>query len=232
MSVYNSALRVSQLSRRMPPSVARQFSTASPAPALSPEKEKCYVRIAGPSSYASKQDVRLFLKDHAISNGTISASSIIQGQSDVFQNHSIWLVKVESQNDAVDIASNISGRVLGLKLIRAAAVDQKMYDNMVAVPTPDQKGRNLSLRKRMNVIAPAPEERGRALLARNLTFQLHPRVLWSFFGAYDVVDVKHLRRSGVACIVFQSEDEACRALRERNNMVLQGQQPISLKLHV
>lgn len=211
--------------------MARQFSTASPAPALSPEKEKRYIRIAGPSSYATEQDLTLFLKNHDVALPK-SQASIVQGQSDVFQNHSIWLVEAGSQNEAVDVASLISGRVLGLKLIRAAAVDKKMYDNMVAVPGPEQKGRNTSLRKRMNIIAPTPQERGRALLARNLAFQLHPRVLWSFFGAYDVVDVKHLRRSGVACIVFESKEEAHRALRERNNMVLQGQQSIALKLHV
>lgn len=227
MALHNSMTRMTQIARSVPSTMIRQFAS-TPAPALTPEREKRFVRIAGPSSYASKEDVTYFLQQHGIPLNQ-GPKSIVQGQSDVFQNHSIWVLETESQNVATDIASRISGRVLGLKLIRAAPVDQKLYDGLLGPG--EQRVRSTSLRKRMSVIAPTREERGRALLARNLQSQLHPRALWSFFSAYDVVDVRHLRRSGVACIVFKTEEEANRALRERNNISLQHQQTIVLKIH-
>lgn len=198
----------------------------------SADREKRYVRIAGPSSYASKEDIAYFLGQHDIPIPD-GRKSIVQGQSDIFQNHSVWVMETQSQREASDIASKISGRVLGLKLIRAAAVDQKLYDGLVA-PAESQgsdKTKHTSLRKRMAVIAPHKNERGRALLAKNLAHGLYPRALWSFFSAYDVVDVRHLRRSGVACIIFETEQEACRALRERKNVPLQRQYPLALKMH-
>lgn len=226
--------------------VFRQLSTGISSSAVSPspadvnnpaviprypnfaDREKRYVRIAGPSSYASKDDVLLFLQQHGISD-EFKRQALVQGQSDVFQNHSVWVMETDSQSQALDIVGRISGRVLGLKLIRAAAVDQKLYDGLV---TPsNQKTKSSSLRKRMSIIAPTNEERGRALLARHLQPSLYPRTLWSFFSGYDVVDVRHLRRSGVACIIFESEEEACRALRERKNVPLLHQYPIALKMH-
>lgn len=225
MSLTSSVTRLSQVARRLPVSNIRPLSAPAAAPA---DKEKRYVRIAGPSCYASKQDIAIFLKDHdiALPGGL---KSLVQGQSDVYQNHSIWLMEADSQPEAFDVASRISGRVLGMKLVRAVAVDQKLYDGLLAVP--QQADRSTSLRKRMNIISPQKDERGRALLARNLHNQLSSRVLWSFFSAYDVVDVRHLRKSGVACIVFASEAEAERALRERKNLPLQQQQSIGLKIH-
>lgn len=135
---------------------------------------------------------------------------------------------MDSQEDAVDLASRVSGRVLGLKLTRAAAVDQKLYDGLMATPPPSRAS---SLRKRLTIIGPKREERGRTLLVRQLQPNISSRAIWAFFGAYDIVDVRYLRRSGVACVVFQSEEEASRALRERKNIPIQRQFSISLKMH-
>lgn len=227
MSLFASINRVSHLARRLPTTTARYLG-GTPAPATSIEKEKRYVRIAGPASYSSKEDVALFLTEHGVPLQHGKAS-LVQGQSDIFQNHSIWMMETATQQDAVDVAARVTGRVLGLKLIRAAAVDQKLYDNLMSMP--EQKSKTTSLRKRMSVIAPTVDERGRAILVRNIPFHLPVRALWSFFAAYDVLGVRHLRRSGVACVVFASEDEAWRALRERKNVRLQRQFAIALKMH-
>lgn len=191
------------------------------------EKEKRFVRIAGPASYVSRHDMNIFLEHHGVSSESIKRS-LVQGQSDIFQNHTVWFLETNSQEDAAEMTARISGRVLGLKLIRAAAVDRRLMENMVGMSDSDKK---VSLRRRMSVIAPSPDERGRALLARNLLQNLQPRVLWAFFSAYDVEDIRLLRRSGVACVVFETAAEANRALRERSNLLLQNQQQISLKMH-
>lgn len=119
---------------------------------------------------------------------------------------------------------------MGLKLIRAMPVDQKLVDGLIGVPKGGD-ARRTTLRKRLNIIAPKPEERGRSLLATNLPRGLQPRYLWSFFATYDVEDVRLLRKSCVACISFTTQREAERALRERANFSLHGQDIICLKMH-
>lgn len=118
----------------------------------------------------------------------------------------------------------------GMKLVRAAPVDKRVVDDLMSVPEPG-RGKP-SLRRRMNAIKPLVEERGRALLVTNLPFSLPARFLWSFFASYEVVVIRHLRRSGVASVVFVNESEACRALRERSNLPIQGSKmQIGLKMH-
>lgn len=191
------------------------------------DREKRYIRLAGPASYCTRDDVMNFLQQHTLN--VFPKMAIAQGQSDIFQNHSIWMIETPSEKMATQVASCISGRVLGLKLVRAAPVDQKLYDNFIAAP--NNNARLSSLRKRLTIIAPKPEERGRALLVRQLRSHITSRAIWAFFGAYDVVDVRYLRKSGVACIIFQTEEEASRALRERKNMPIQHQFKVSLKMH-
>lgn len=210
------------------------------------QSEKRYVRIAGPASYASSDDLRLFLGQNGVQLPNFSSSSsecsseehvtapmLVQGQSDVYQNHSVWLYDAGDETRARQIASQISGKVIGLKLIRASPIDQKIVTNMVSPPTTTvRSGRQrTTLRRRMNVIAPTQDEKGRALLATNLPYNLHPRLLWSFFTAYDVLDIRVLRKSGVACIVFENQNEAYRALRERSNLMIQNKNIIGLKMH-
>lgn len=190
--------------------------------------EKRYVRIAGPAAYATRRDVTNFLKQHDTSPRL--STSLVQGQSDIFQNHSVWLFDAGDQKTATTISSRISGRILGLKLVRAVPVDDRIFSNMVSAPSRGDNRRN-TLRRRLNIIAPKQGERGRVLLVTNLPHLLQPRLLWSFFASYDVTDVRHLRRSGVACVVFTTEREAARALRERSNFSLQGQQTVMLKIH-
>lgn len=227
MALHLQVNRMAQAARRMPTTLLRNY-VSTPAPTTLPDREKRFLRIAGPSSYASKDDIVHFLDNYGIPLQS-GKKNIVQGQSDIFQNHSIWVLETDSQKEAVDYASRISGRILGMKLIRAAAVDQKLYQSLIG--NSEQKTRSTSLRKRMHIIAPSPDERGRVLLARNLPYQLYPRALWTFFSAYDVVDVRHLRRSGVACIVFKTEEEACRALREKQNVPINRQNPMALKIH-
>lgn len=204
--------------------------TTSPKDEWSEEQNfdrlKRYVRLAGPASYSSRDDILNFLQEQGIEPPP--KTSVVQGQSDVLQNHSIWMIETGSQEDAMNIASRVSGRVLGLKLIRAAAVDQKLYDSLMSTSA---ASRASSLRKRLTIIGPKREERGRTLLVRQLQPSVSSRAIWAFFGSYDVVDVRYLRRSGVACVVFQSEDEASRALRERKNTPIQRQFNVSLKMH-
>lgn len=190
------------------------------------DRSKRYVRLAGPASYSTRDDVINFLQEQGVESPP--KFSVVQGQSDVFQNHSIWMIETDSQEDAVEMASRISGRVLGLKLVRAAAVDQKLYDSLMTTPT---NLRTSSLRKRLTIIGPKREERGRTLLVRQLHPNVTSRAIWAFFGSYDVIDVRYLRKSGVACVVFQSEEEAFRALRERKNVPIQRQFNVSLKMH-
>ncbi|KAI0560074.1 RNA recognition motif [Gracilaria domingensis] len=220
------ATRCSQLRLWQQPlqSAVRHFTTGTAT--LSPKQ---YVRIAGPSCYASSSDIVNFLNEQSI-HVNKSVGSLVQGQSDIYQNHSVWVYNADNQANAEQIVSKISGKVLGLKLIRAAAIDQKIVNSMLNVQERPGSGR-VTLRKRLNLIAPAPDERGRTLLASNLPHLLQPRHLWSFFSNYEVVDVKHLRRSGVACVIFSSQKEAERALRERANLHLHGKQIVYLKMH-
>lgn len=195
---------------------------------------KTYVRIAGPASYATRTDIHQFLNSHHVNPPSLHPTTslphydLVQGSFDVFQNQSIWLLATPSESVARSIVHKISGRVAGLKLIRAAAIDQRLVDDMMG--TSNRSRRNL--RRRMNVIAPTEEERGRALLATNLPYGLAPRFLWGFFASYEVEAIRHLRKSGVACVVFKDENEACRALRERSNLPVQGnKQCLSLRMH-
>lgn len=150
----------------------------------------------------------------------------------MFQNQSIWVYDAGSASAAGDAAARLSGRITGLKLVRAAAIDDRLVSEMLATPQKGRSNRRLSLRRRMNVIQPLPEERGRALLATNLPFNLSTRFLWSFLASYEVETIRHLRKSGVACAVFATEDEAYRAMRERSNLPIQGnKQQVILKLH-
>lgn len=182
-------------------------------------------------------DLEFFLTSHGIAPTSIADDGtpihrLVQGQSDVFQNQSIWIYDAGSATAAGDAAARLSGRVAGLKLVRAAAIDNRLVEDMLAAPEQGRNNRRLSLRRRMNVIQPLPEERGRALLATNLPFNLATRFLWSFFASYEIETVRHLRRSGVACVVFMNEAEAFRAIRERSNLPIQGnRQHIMLKFH-
>lgn len=222
-------------------SPADQPAPYQPAPYTrgGPGTEKRYVRIAGPASYATRTDLELFLSSHGVSPDAPPGrpelvNGLVQGQSDVFQNQSVWIYDAGSAAAAEDVASRISGRVAGLKLVRAAPVDQRLVEEMLAVPEQanNQRRGRTSLRKRMNVIKPEPDERGRALLATNLPYNLSPRFLWGFFASYELVAVRHLRKSGVACLVFSTVEEAYRGMRERANLPIQGnKQQISLKLH-
>lgn len=232
----------STLQRGVITQATRQFTTTAIPDQV--RSDKRYVRIAGPASYASTDDIRLFLGQNGVQLPKISSSSmssseekvapmLVQGQADVYQNHSVWLYDAGDAEHARQIASQISGKVVGLKLIRASPIDDKIVRNMITPPaTTVRSGRQkTTLRRRMNVIAPSQDEKGRALLATNLPYNMHPRVLWSFFTAYDVLDVRVLRKSGVACIIFESENEAYRALRERSNLMIQNKNVIGLKMH-
>lgn len=222
--------------RRVPAaSIARRYLSAEASHVQqATSREKRFVRIAGPASYASREDIELFLKRNGVEKGPSATSetssySLQQGQADVFQNHSIWVFDAGSQDAARVASEKISGKVAGLKLVRAAPIDARLVNEMTMLSA--SKNRRTTLRKRMNVIAPTDEERGRALLASNLPVHMPSRVVWSFFGAYEVCDVRHLRKSGVACIVFATADDAHRAMRERSNLRIQNKNTIVLKMH-
>lgn len=219
--------------------LTRALTTMTPTPTstvgnLGPGTEKRFVRIAGASSYATRHDLELFLESHDVERPpSPSPHDLVQGQSDIFQNQAIWIFDAGNAEAASAVAGRISGRVAGMKLVRAAAVDQRVVDDLLAVPGRTRTGASKpSLRKRMNVIQPMTEERGRALLVTNLPFSLPARFLWSFFAAYEIVAIRHLRKSGVASVIFATEEEAARALRERANLPIQNSKSlIGLKAH-
>lgn len=217
------------------PSLSRPLSTTT-ATSARPAADRRYVRIAGPSSYATRNDLEDFLRQHGVQPQTPTSVApathdLVQGQADVFQNQAVWIYDAGTPAAAADIAGRISGRIAGMKLIRAAAVDQRVVDEMTAVPDAGAKSRP-SLRKRMNAIKPGPEERGRSLLVTNLPFTMPARFLWSFFASYEIIKIKHLRRGGVASVVFSTEEEAYRAMRERSNLPIQNSKTqVSLKMH-
>jgi hypothetical protein len=161
---------------------------------------------------------------------------LAQGQADVFLNNSVWLYDAGSKEAANAAAAKLSGKVCGLKLVRAATVDAKIVGELIETedikPQPHKKGSSSSpLRRRMTVIAPLPHERDRAILLMGLPSMVPPRALWAFFGMYDVAAVRLLRRERVASVVFRSPDEARRALRERSNLPFNNQTPVFMKMH-
>lgn len=221
--------------RRNP--VQRGFSAANQLGPLA--REKRFVRIAGPASYASPADIDCFLSENgfdaakyadeeAVAVNKSTYPRLTQGKADVFQNHSIWIVDAGSEEEAERITSSISGKVAGLKLVRAAAVDARLVEDFLGASA--KKGHH-NLRKRMSIIAPKADEHGRCLLATQLPHNLPPRHLWSFFGAYDVEAVRLLRKSCVACIVFSTSQEAERALRERANLSIHSRGKVTLTMH-
>ena len=209
---------------------AQSFSTDAVA---GRRGERRFVRMSGLTSYAGSEDVKLFLKRNEVElpDPTSSAEPLIsglkQGTSDVFQNVAIWVYDAGDPETAIEAAAKLNGRVAGMKLVRAAAVDLRVVADLIA-SSPGKKRR--SLRRHLHVIAPAPQEYGRTIIVTNVQPNTSPRSIWGFFGAYDVLDVRLLRRSGVAVVVLRTPEEATRAIRERNNVSLQGRGPVSVKM--
>lgn len=206
------------------------FSTAAVAERT---RERRFVRLSGVTSYAGAEDVKLFLKRNEVElpdpeTSTEPLISVLkQGTADVFQNVSIWVYDAGSAESAVDAASKLNGRVAGMKLVRAAAVDLRVVSDLIGEAP---RHRRRSLRRHLFVIAPAPEEYGRTVIVTNIPPNTNPRSLWGFFGTYDVTDVRFLRRSGVASVVMRTSEEAMRAIRERNNISLQGRGQVTVKM--
>jgi hypothetical protein len=257
--------------------------------------ERSYVRLAGLTAYAGRDDVVHFMarngvdttrlteagslrfpssaaaarappSEFAVScatdsdsddDGTLDAAQreseaegialaesiplLAQGQSDLFMNHSVWVFDAGSRAAAADAVEKLSGKVCGLKLVRAAAVDRKIVQDLVgSLPALGPKspasssregGPSSHRRRRMHVIGPLAHERDRALLLTGLPNMLPVRHVWAFFGSYEVVNVRLLRKDGVASVVFRTPDEAQRALRERANLPLQDQERTQIKQH-
>lgn len=202
--------------------------------------DRRFVRITGSASNVSGEDVKLFMQRNGVelpeNPDTTSLSTcygtpiplLLQATSDVFQNNATWIYDAGSQEEAKDVCAKLAGKVVGMKLVRASNVDIRLVSDNVK---PDNSNRKrLTLRKRLHVIAPKMEERGRTLLCTNLEVNMSPRSLWSFFSVYDVIDVRMLRRSGVASVVFRNKAEAHRAIRERSNVHLQSRARISIKM--
>jgi hypothetical protein len=159
-----------------------------------------------------------------------------QGKCDIFMNHSVWMYEAESGADAQDIVRKISGKVCGMRLVRASAVDLNVAKEVPGVVAPERApeispGIRLAHRWRMGIIAPSPEERDRVLLVVGLPKMVSPRSVWSFFGAYDVIAVRMLRRDGMASVVFRETTEAHRALRERGNLPLNDHGKVTIKMY-
>lgn len=158
---------------------------------------------------------------------------LMQVQADPFINHAVWLYDAGTEEEAFTIAQRLAGKVCGLKLIRASSVDEGVASDLSAMPikSGEDKAARVSRRKRrMAILAPENEERSRTLIISALPEMLSPRYLWGFFGTYGVREVKLLRRDRVASVVFDTEDEARRALRERSNFEIAGSGRVTMRM--
>jgi hypothetical protein len=245
--------------------------------------DRRYVRLAGLSSYASREDVIHFMERNGIDVSSLKSAReahfpasarshfrfpgsaadeaepdadaeeasavaadsptldvpnvplLAQGQADVFLNHAVWVYDAGSGESATEAAAKLSGKICGLKLVRAAPVDSNLVEDLIGTKflrSPRKQGQQVpALRRRMSVIAPLPHERDRSVLMMGLPPRALPRALWAFFGAYDVAAIRLLRKERVASVVFRSPDEALRAIRERSNLSLHDHGRLSLKMH-
>lgn len=211
------------------PAAAIGGAGGRPPRAMDPHRNRQYVRISGVSSYANVDDVSLFISRNGVQLPGKAPEVLRQGTSDVFQNQAIWVYDAGSFDSAMSAASQLTGRVCGMRLVRASVADLHVVGDIIGKPVRRHRG-GRNLRTFMNRLQPEPNERGRTVVITNLPFHLPPKNVWSFFSNYDVVDVRMLRRAGVATVVFRSVDEAARAIRERNNVSIQGRDPVSIKM--
>ncbi len=159
--------------------------------------DKRFVRIAGASNYASAEDIKHFMRRNGVDvpenvdNMSLSTCNdkplpvLTQGQADVFQNHSVWLYDAGSYEQAAEISSKLAGKVVGMKLARASTIDSTLVSSLFKLDASPQK-RKVTLRRRMAVISPEIEERGRTVLCTQLEPHMSPRMIWSFFSTFDV----------------------------------------------
>lgn len=222
-----------------PPPLASTSALGS----IPPTGDKRFVRIAGASSYAGVDDIKHFMRTNGVdipSDVESTSKSMLndkplpalaQGQADVFQNHSVWVYDAGSQEEAREVSDKLAGKVVGMKLARASTVDSTLVAGMFGERTPNSSfKRKSTLRSRMAIISPAVEERGRTVLVTKLESNMSPRQLWAFFSTFDVIDVKMLRRSGVAAVVMRTKEEAVRAIRERSNIIMQNRCRVHIKM--
>eukprot|EP00171_Calliarthron_tuberculosum_P011401 IDg11401t1 len=147
--------------------------------------DRRFVRISGASSYVSSDDIKLFMQRNDVNlpenPNTTSLSMcydtptplLLQGSSDVFQNYSIWVYDAGTQEEAMEVSTKLAGKMVGMKLVRASAVDIRLISDMVNPNSNNRK--RATLRKRLHIIAPKIEERGRTLLCTNLEMNMSPR---------------------------------------------------------
>lgn len=170
-------------------------------------------------------------------DGSSPPPMLAQARSDVYMNHAIWFYEADSAADANDVVNKLTGKVCGLKLVRAAAVDRNVAKEVPGfIPNPPdrdvaQRGVGFSHRWRMSVIAPSDEERDKALLVVGLPFMVYPRTVWAFFGGYDVAAVRLLRKNGIASVIFREASEAERAMRERGNLQISERPKVTVRTH-
>lgn len=161
---------------------------------------------------------------------------LAQSKSEAFMNISTWYYEAESPEDARDIASKLRGKVCGLKLIRAAAVDQRVVSEVPGFvmdpPKVDKKRGGPHFPKSIaGLIAPSNEERDRCLLVSGLRHMTYPRTVWGFFRGYDVAHVRMLRKPGIASVVFREVSDMERAFRERSNLKVHGHPDLRVSHH-
>lgn len=159
-----------------------------------------------------------------------------QGLRDVFENTSIWVYDAGSSEAARVVASKLHGKICGLKLTRASPVDERIARELVGrldgdSIEPRDRPKEKRGRWRMHLIAPDTDERDRTLLLTGLPYLLPPRHIWAFFGTYDVVSVRLLRKSQVASVLFSTVADAKRAHRERANLPMNIHERMSIQEH-
>lgn len=201
----STAALTSAIRRRRPSTAATDALsaiTAQPTFAGKPASEKRYVRITGLAAHASQMDVHHFLHSQ-----NVPFDRVARVFGDVVGNHSVWVYDAGSEQAASVAAKKLAGRIRGTKLMCVKAVRAKHAGVVGGMAT-------------YNILVPRLEERGRAVKVSNLTQKCSPRFLWRFLGNYGVVDVRLRKTRGIACIVFESRDEAYRALRERARLSL------------
>lgn len=126
---------------------------------------------------------------------------------DVVCNHSVWVYDAGSERAASVAAKKLAGRTGGTRLVYVKAVRAKHAGIVGGMG-------------KYNILAPKLEERGRSVRVWNLRENCPARFLWRFLRNFDVVDVRLRKDKRAACVVFETRDEAYRAVRERARLPL------------
>lgn len=212
-------------------SASEELTAQSSASYDDVSNESGTTRDSGSTDDVSSVDGSIFNSSSAVRKIPLLA----QGSSEAFMNISTWYYEAESSEEARDIASKLRGKVCGMKLVRAAPVDQRVVSEVpgfiVGTGQIGNRNRGPDRKREVGLIMPANEERDRCLLVTGLRHMTYPRTVWGLFRGYDIAHVRLLRKAGIASVVFREVSEMERAFRERSNLQVHGHPDLRVGYH-